>query len=39
MSKTTKDPIALARAALGAGKAALPDDSSPMGRHTYTQPR
>jgi hypothetical protein len=34
MSKTTKGPIALARAALGAGKAAIPDDSSAKSRHT-----
>jgi hypothetical protein len=39
MSKTTKDPVALARAALKAGKAALPDYSSPKSPHTYTQPQ
>jgi hypothetical protein len=39
MSKTTKDPIALARAALKAGKAALPDYSSPKSPHKYTQPQ
>ena len=39
MSKTTKDPIALARAALEAGKAALPDYSSPKSPHKFTQPQ
>jgi hypothetical protein len=39
MSTTTKDPIALARAALKAGKAALPDYSSPKSPHKFTQPQ
>jgi hypothetical protein len=39
MSKTTKDPIALAQAALKAGKAALPDYSSPKSPHKFTQPQ
>jgi hypothetical protein len=39
MSKTTKDPIALARASLKAGKAALPDYSSPKSPHKFTQPQ
>jgi len=39
MSKTTKDPIALARAALKAGKAAFPDYSCPKSPHKFTQPQ
>ena len=39
MSKTTKDPIALARAALKAGQAALPDYSGPKSPHKFTQPQ
>jgi len=39
MSRTTKDPIALAQAALEAGKQALPDYSCLKSRHTYTQPQ
>lgn len=39
MSRTTKDPIALARAALGAGKEALADYSCPKSRHDFTQPQ
>jgi hypothetical protein len=39
MSKTTKDPIALARAALKAGKAALPDYSNLKSPHKFTQPQ
>ncbi len=37
MSKTTKDPIALARAALAAGRKALPDYSHPKSPQKYTQ--
>jgi hypothetical protein len=39
MSRTTKNPIALARAALEAGKEALPDYSHPKSPHKYTQPQ
>jgi len=39
MSRTTKDPIALARAALEAGKEALPDYSHPKSPHKFTQPQ
>jgi hypothetical protein len=39
MSRTTKDPIALARAALEVGKEALPDYSHPTSPHKYTQPQ
>lgn len=39
MSRTTKDPIALARVALEAGKEALPDYSCPKSPHKYTQPQ
>lgn len=39
MSRTTKDPIALARAALAAGKEALPDYSHPKSPKKYTQPQ
>jgi hypothetical protein len=39
MSRTTKDPIALARAALEAGKRALPDYSCSKSCHLYTQPQ
>jgi hypothetical protein len=37
MSKTTKDPIAVARAALKAGRKALPPYSHPKSPHKYTQ--
>lgn len=37
MSKTTKDPIALARMALKAGRKALPPYSHPKSPHKYTQ--
>ncbi len=37
MSKTTKDPIALARVALEAGRKALPPYSRPKSPHKYTQ--
>ena len=37
MSKTTKDPIALARMALEAGRKALPPYSRPKSPHKYTQ--
>ena len=39
MSRTTKDPIALARAALEAGKEALTDYSHPKSPHKFTQPQ
>lgn len=39
MSRTTKNPIALARAALAAGKEALPDYSHPKSPHKFTQPQ
>jgi hypothetical protein len=39
MSTTTKDPIALAKAALAAGKEALADYSSPKSPHKFTQPQ
>jgi hypothetical protein len=39
MSRTTKDPIAFARAALEAGKEALPDYSHPKSPHKFTQPQ
>ena len=39
MSRTTKNPIALARAALEAGKEALPDYSHPKSPHKFTQPQ
>ena len=39
MSGTTKDPIALAAAALEAGRRALADYSCPKSPHTYTQPQ
>jgi len=39
MSRTTKDPIALARVALEAGKEALPDYSCPKSPHKFTQPQ
>jgi len=37
MSTTTKNPIALARAALEAGRKALPPYSHPKSPHKYTQ--
>ena len=39
MSRTTKDPIALARAALESGKEALSDFSCPKSPHKFTQPQ
>ena len=39
MSRTTKSPIALARAALAAGKEALAPYSCPKSPHKYTQPQ
>jgi len=39
MSRTTKDPIALARAALEAGKEALPAYSHLKSPHKFTQPQ
>ena len=39
MSKTTKDPISLARAALAAGRKALPNYSHPKSPHKFTQPQ
>ena len=39
MSRTTKDPIAFARAALEAGKEALTDYSCLKGPHKFTQPQ
>jgi hypothetical protein len=39
MSRTTKDPIALARVALEAGKEALSDYSCPKSPHRFTQPQ
>jgi hypothetical protein len=39
MSRTTKDPIALAKAALEAGKQGLSDYSCSKSCHTYTQPQ
>ena len=39
MSRTTKNPIALARAALEAGKEALSDYSCPKSPHKFTQPQ
>jgi hypothetical protein len=39
MSRTTKDPIALARVALEAGKEALPDYSCLKSPHRFTQPQ
>ena len=39
MSRTTKDPIALARAALEAGKQALASYSHPKSPHKFTQPQ
>ena len=39
MSRTTKDPIAFARAALEAGKEALPAYSHLKSPHKFTQPQ
>ena len=39
MSRTTKNPIALARAALEAGKDTLPDYSNLKSPHKFTQPQ
>ncbi len=39
MSRTTKDPIAFARAAFEAGKEALADYSCPKSPHKFTQPQ
>ena len=39
MARTTKSPIALAKAALAAGKRALPDYSHRFSPHKFTQPQ
>jgi hypothetical protein len=39
MARTTKSPIALAEAALAAGKRALPDYSHRFSPHKFTQPQ
>jgi len=39
MSRTTKRTLPLARAALDAGKQALPEYSHPKSPHKYTQPQ
>jgi hypothetical protein len=39
MSRTTKDPIALARVALEVGQQAFPDYSCPKSPQKYTQPQ
>jgi hypothetical protein len=39
MSRTTKDPIALARVAMEVGREALPDYSCPKSPHKFTQPQ
>jgi hypothetical protein len=39
MSRTTKNPIALARVALGVGKDAFKDYSHPKSPHKFTQPQ
>ena len=39
MSRTTKDPIRLARSALEAGREALADYSCSKSPHTFTQPQ
>ncbi len=39
MARTTKSPIALAKAALVAGKRALPDYSHRFSPHKFTQPQ
>ena len=39
MARTTKSPIALAKAALAAGKRALSDYSHPFSPHKFTQPQ
>lgn len=39
MSRTTKDPIAFARAAYQAGREALADYSCPKSPHRFTQPQ
>lgn len=39
MSRTTKDPIALARVALEVGREALSDYSCPKSPHRFTQPQ
>ena len=39
MSRTTKNPIAFARAAFEAGKEALADYSCPKSPHKFTQPQ
>ena len=39
MSRTTQDPIAVAKMALAAGRKALPDYSCPKSPHKFTQPQ
>ena len=39
MSRTTKDPVAFARAALEAGKEALAEYSCPKSPHKFAQPQ
>ena len=39
MSRTTQDPIAVAKMALEAGRKALPDYSCPKSPHKFTQPQ
>ena len=39
MSRTTKNPIELARTALEAGREAFPDYSCPSSPHKFTQPQ
>ena len=39
MSRTTKSATEFAKEALAAGRAALPDYSSPFGPHKFTQPQ
>ena len=39
MSRTTKNPIAVAQAALAAGREALADYSCPSSPHKFTQPQ
>jgi hypothetical protein len=39
MARTTKSPIALAKAALAAGKRALPDYAHRFSPHKFTQPQ
>ena len=39
MSRTTQDPIAVAKMAVEAGRKALPDYSCPKSPHKFTQPQ